>query len=173
MASASASATQLSAIYFGFILTAQSVIFATAFAGTCHEKFAQLFASAADFARDGSGEGEHYLLAWRVELPPGPGFAQPKSVIVVFVKPRMTKDASLDLVQYHARHPLFPHQPTSDQFFDDEQWESYRKLGFRQGAKLLDAAHWGSEPFEALVVALNGLRLNRAAGSACGSNRAP
>jgi hypothetical protein len=33
-ASASASATQLAAIYFGFVLTAQSVIFATAFAGT-------------------------------------------------------------------------------------------------------------------------------------------
>jgi hypothetical protein len=24
---------------------------------------------------------------------------------------------------------LFPHEPTSDQFFDEEQWESYRALG--------------------------------------------
>jgi hypothetical protein len=25
--------------------------------------------------------------------------------------------------------PVFPHQPTSDQFFDESQFESYRKLG--------------------------------------------
>ena len=26
-------------------------------------------------------------------------------------------------------HPDFPQQPTADQFYDEAQWESYRKLG--------------------------------------------
>jgi len=28
-----------------------------------------------------------------------------------------------------AADPLFPHHPTSDQFFDESQFESYRRLG--------------------------------------------
>jgi choline dehydrogenase-like flavoprotein len=37
--------------------------------------------------------------------------------------------SSLDLRCYAQNHPQFPNQPTVDQFFDDEQWESYRLLG--------------------------------------------
>ncbi len=32
-------------------------------------------------------------------------------------------------MDYAARHPAFPHEPTSDQFFDEAQFESYRRLG--------------------------------------------
>ncbi|MBI3694113.1 MAG: hypothetical protein HY238_04645, partial [Acidobacteria bacterium] len=31
--------------------------------------------------------------------------------------------------RYAAEHPDFPQQPTSDQFFDEAQFESYRRLG--------------------------------------------
>src|SRR4029078_1118699 len=37
--------------------------------------------------------------------------------------------ASLDLRCSAQNHPQFPNQSTVDQFFDDEQWESYRLLG--------------------------------------------
>jgi hypothetical protein len=30
---------------------------------------------------------------------------------------------------YAIRHPEFPHEPTSDQFFNESQFESYRALG--------------------------------------------
>jgi hypothetical protein len=43
------------------------------------------------------------------------------------------QQASLDLRQYQATHPAFPQEPTADQFFDDQQWESYRKLGQQAG----------------------------------------
>lgn len=39
--------------------------------------------------------------------------------------------------KYKIYHPLFPHEPTSDQFFDPIQWESYYQLGQYMGADLL------------------------------------
>ncbi len=35
-----------------------------------------------------------------------------------------------DLVSYRRRNPAYPDQPTSDQFFDEQQFEAYRELGF-------------------------------------------
>ena len=32
-------------------------------------------------------------------------------------------------LNYAERHENFPQEPTLDQFFDENQWESYRKLG--------------------------------------------
>lgn len=48
---------------------------------------------------------------------------------LVYIKPTLDGDEPVDIRQYHAEHPTFPHEPTSDQFFDEAQWESYRKLG--------------------------------------------
>lgn len=39
--------------------------------------------------------------------------------------------------KYKIYHPLFPHEPTSDQFFDPIQWESYYQLGQYMGADVL------------------------------------
>jgi hypothetical protein len=38
-------------------------------------------------------------------------------------------DMPLDLRSYGAGNPQFPHDSTFDQFFTDEQWEAYRRLG--------------------------------------------
>lgn len=39
--------------------------------------------------------------------------------------------------KYKIYHPDFPHEPTSDQFFDEIQWESYYQLGQYIGADVL------------------------------------
>jgi hypothetical protein len=39
--------------------------------------------------------------------------------------------------KYKIYHPVFPHEPTSDQFFDPIQWESYFQLGQFMGADML------------------------------------
>jgi hypothetical protein len=39
--------------------------------------------------------------------------------------------------KYKIYHPDFPHEPTSDQFFDEIQWEAYYQLGQYLGADLL------------------------------------
>ncbi|HLF11968.1 MAG TPA: hypothetical protein VJA26_12205, partial [Gammaproteobacteria bacterium] len=48
---------------------------------------------------------------------------------IVILKPRLIPGAAVDLVQYHATHAEFPQEPTADQFYDEAQWESYRRLG--------------------------------------------
>jgi hypothetical protein len=55
---------------------------------------------------------------------------------LLVVKPSLMGDETTDVVQYQATHPLFPQEPTTDQYFDEAQWESYRKLGEHIGVEL-------------------------------------
>jgi hypothetical protein len=55
---------------------------------------------------------------------------------LLLVKPSLMGDETTDVVQYQATHPLFPQEPTTDQYFDEAQWESYRKLGEHIGVEL-------------------------------------
>src|SRR6266542_2732054 len=56
--------------------------------------------------------------------------------LLLLVKPTLLGNEPSDVVQYAANHSRFPQEPTSDQFFDEAQWESYRKLGEHIGARL-------------------------------------
>jgi GNAT superfamily N-acetyltransferase len=49
--------------------------------------------------------------------------------VILLFKPTMTGDETGDVAQYRARNPNFPHESTGDQFYDEAQWESYRRLG--------------------------------------------
>lgn len=55
---------------------------------------------------------------------------------LLVIKLTMTGDEPLDLMNYRANHPDFPNETTLDQFFDESQWESYRKLGEHIGEKI-------------------------------------
>ena len=48
---------------------------------------------------------------------------------LLYVKPTLDGDEPTDVRQYHRSHSAFPHESTGDQFFDEAQWESYRRLG--------------------------------------------
>ena len=43
-----------------------------------------------------------------------------------------------DLYGYRKGHPEFPDEPTSDQFFDEKQFEAYRELGFQLTFQMLE-----------------------------------
>jgi hypothetical protein len=58
---------------------------------------------------------------------------------LVYVKPTLTGDEPVDITQYHGAHSSFPQEPTADQFFDEAQWESYRRLGFEIASDLFRA----------------------------------
>jgi hypothetical protein len=58
---------------------------------------------------------------------------------LIYIKPTLTGDEPADLMHYHTTHPSFPHEPTSDQFFDEAQWESYRRLGEHIGARIFSS----------------------------------
>ena len=61
------------------------------------------------------------------------------SVIAPEGKPQLGDRESLTYYTYKYKiyHPAFPHEPTSDQFFDNVQWESYFQLGQYIGAEVL------------------------------------
>ena len=48
----------------------------------------------------------------------------------MYVKASLTGDEEALLRDYVESHPDFPHQPTSDQFFNERQFEMYRALGY-------------------------------------------
>jgi GNAT superfamily N-acetyltransferase len=49
--------------------------------------------------------------------------------ILIYLKPTLTGDEPCDITQYRTRNEDFPHESTGDQFYDEAQWESYRRLG--------------------------------------------
>lgn len=66
--------------------------------------------------------------------------------VLVYVKPALRGDEPADIVEYARAHPPFPQQTTRDQFFDEAQWESYRKLGEIAGGDLAAALEMVAEP---------------------------
>ncbi len=48
---------------------------------------------------------------------------------LIYIKPCLIGTEPADLLNYKCTHPGFPHQSTADQWFDESQFESYRKLG--------------------------------------------
>ncbi|MES2697059.1 MAG: patatin-like phospholipase family protein [Verrucomicrobiota bacterium] len=58
---------------------------------------------------------------------------------LLLLKPSIMGDEATDVIQYQCVKKLFPHEPTTDQYFDEAQWESYRKLGEHIGIELFTA----------------------------------
>lgn len=71
-------------------------------------------------------------LLYRVRYAAHPG----QDSFLLVLKPRLIKSAPLDLFEYQVKNPSFPQQTTFDQFFDEAQWESYRKLGVLIGSRV-------------------------------------
>lgn len=53
-----------------------------------------------------------------------------------YIKSTLTGDEPEDLLAYKRIHPSFPDETTADQFFNENQFESYRKLGELSGDKV-------------------------------------
>jgi hypothetical protein len=48
---------------------------------------------------------------------------------LIYIKSSLTSDEDVGIAQYHSAHPEFPHESTADQFFSEDQFEAYRRLG--------------------------------------------
>lgn len=62
---------------------------------------------------------------------------------LIVARTTLTKDLPYDLLSYAAAHPVFPHDSTSDQWFDHRQFDAYQTLGRCMGQRvqeLLDGA---------------------------------
>lgn len=61
-----------------------------------------------------------------IKYPGNPGFEGQ----LIYLKSSIVKKQEVDVREYALKNTTFPHQSTGDQFFDEQQFESYRKLGF-------------------------------------------
>lgn len=94
--------------------------------------------SASDFAtpRDpATGRDQLCALLYRVRYA-----QEAHTSILLVLKPRLIADAPLDLCEYRTKNTSFPQQTTFDQFFDEAQWESYRKLGATIASRIFPAS---------------------------------
>jgi len=48
---------------------------------------------------------------------------------LIYLKASMTGHEGTGILQYKSAHPTFPHESTGDQFYREDQFESYRSLG--------------------------------------------
>jgi hypothetical protein len=56
--------------------------------------------------------------------------------LLLVIKPTICGDEPQDVRAYAAGHEAYPQESTADQFFDDAQWEAYRRLGDHIGTCL-------------------------------------
>lgn len=83
---------------------------------------------------------DNYSEADKIKMGPVGTFIYVKSSVrAPEGKPDLDKRDALKYgtYKYKIYHPDFPHEPTSDQFFDEIQWESYFQLGRFIGAEVL------------------------------------
>ncbi|MEW5931006.1 MAG: hypothetical protein AB1941_26380 [Gemmatimonadota bacterium] len=69
------------------------------------------------------GTARQHMVAGDIHYPDGD-----TGVLLIF-KPTLTGGEPADVAQYRARNDAFPHETTVDQFYDEAQWEAYRRLG--------------------------------------------
>jgi hypothetical protein len=60
--------------------------------------------------------------------------------LLLYIKPSLCGKEPRDIFNYQEGSQFFPHEPTSDQFFSESQFESYRTLGVHIVQKI--ARHW-------------------------------
>ena len=64
--------------------------------------------------------------------------------LLLYIKPSLNGTELADVFHYAKLHPLFPHEPTSDQLYSESQFESYRELGSHAMRAILDGLPAGA-----------------------------
>lgn len=59
------------------------------------------------------------------------GHGWPKQGLLIYMKTAMIEELKMEAKGYKGAHPDFPDETTADQFFDEEQFRSYREVGYR------------------------------------------
>lgn len=88
-------------------------------------------------ARTGTGAAKGGPIAALADIR----YADDNLGTLLLIKPRLTWKEPPEVLAYRMRPGCseFPQQTTGDQFFDEEQWEAYRRLGEIAGERLFPA----------------------------------
>jgi len=70
---------------------------------------------------------------------------------LLYIKLSVTGSETEYVRAYRQENPAFPHQPTSDQFFSEDQFEAYRALGFFAGRVTFDELNSTANDFQKLI----------------------
>ena len=89
-----------------------------------------------------NGLSSAHCVVGKIKYPDGP------NGYLLYLKATLTGDETTDIQEYHSRQPAFPHQSTGDQWFDESQFESYRKLGQHIAEKALSTLQLDTTPEE-------------------------
>jgi hypothetical protein len=70
-------------------------------------------------------------IRYSIADPPATSSANPgaRDGWLLYIKPAFCGTEPPDVCEYAMAHDRFPHEPTTDQFFSESQFESYRMLG--------------------------------------------
>ena len=81
------------------------------------------------------GPGTKHAAIARITYAREPDGSRRKGWLLL-IKASLTASESLDITHYAAANKAFPQDTTTDQIYDDEQWESYRNLGYNAARAL-------------------------------------
>jgi hypothetical protein len=84
----------------------------------------------APLRRGPDGNSRQHVAVGTIRYPSG------DAGILLYVKPTVTGDEPPDVQQYRTRNTAFPNESTTDQFYDEAQWESYRRLGLHAAQQI-------------------------------------
>ncbi len=65
---------------------------------------------------------------------------------MIYLKSSMSGDEDVGIAQYRSVHPSFPHETTADQFFSEDQFEAYRRLGLHVVRQSFRGSQPGDHP---------------------------
>lgn len=100
-----------------------------------HPALQPLLGSLDDLRPDRRGFSTARAALALIRYPDEAGRKVPPSLLL-YLKPTLRPDDAVDVRHYKAMCGDFPQESTLDQFFDEAQWESYRRLGERIGTDL-------------------------------------
>jgi hypothetical protein len=82
-----------------------------------------------------SDEVNRYATLARIRYDDAPD----KVSALLILRPAVLGREPLDVLNYQIAHEDFPQQSTGDQFFDEDQWEAYRRLGENMASEVFGA----------------------------------
>ncbi len=88
----------------------------------------------------GAGARTPYHAIGEIDYPDADGTEGVRKGLILYIKPAYHGSENIDIRSYAAANPDFPHQSTTDQWFSESQFESYRALGFEITDKVLQTA---------------------------------
>jgi hypothetical protein len=92
-----------------------------------------------DISRAGVGVSNVHAAVGRIRY----GAVDPGATdgFLIYIKATLSGDESMDIKNFAALHPVFPHDPTGNQFFDEDRFESYRALGYHSVMSFAESLH--------------------------------